>query len=102
MGTLFQQPNRSYYDVDFDKDVRYACEKIQKIAKDTKMSVSDVIEIYKIETHNRAINCYVADGDAKDEQLSGFGELFESFNSKLDDLMEILRSKSEDEYEDKM
>lgn len=102
MGTLFQQQPRSYYDVDFDKDVRYACEKIQKIAKETKMSVSDVIEIYKIETQNRAISCYVCNGDIKDEQLAGFGELFDSFNSKLDDLIELLGNKNDSdasEYE---
>ena len=98
MGTLFEQQPRSYYDIDFEKDVKYACEKILKIAKETKMSVSDVIEIYKIETHNRAISCYVSNGDIKDEQLAGFGELFESFNGKLDDIIEILRQKTEDGF----
>ena len=57
------------------------------------MSVADVIEVYKIKTQNRSIDCYVANGDIRDEQMAGFGELFKSFNSKLDSIIELLESK---------
>lgn len=96
MGTLFNEPERKYFDIDF-KYVKSDCENIKKIAKETGMSVTDVIEVNKIKTQNRSIDCYVANGDIHDEQMSGFGELFKSFNSKLDDLIELLESKINEE-----
>ena len=96
MGTLYNQSPRNYFDIDF-KYVKSACEEIQKIAKETKMSVADVIEVYKIETKNRGINCYVANGDIWDEQMAGFGELFKSFNAKLDAVVDLLESKLDNE-----
>ena len=96
MGTLYEQPPRKYFDVEF-KYVKSACEEILKIAKETKMSVADVIEVYRIETQNRDINCKVANGDIWDEQIGGFGELFKSFNKKLDSVIELMEQKNENE-----
>lgn len=92
MGTLFSQRPRNYFYIDF-KYVKSACEEILKIAKETKMSVSDVIEVYKIETQNRDIDRKVADGDIKDEQLAGFGELIDSFNSNVEKFIELIEEK---------
>ena len=96
MGTLFNEPPRNYFEIDF-KYVKSACEEIQKIAKETKMSVADVIEVYKIKTQNRSIDCYVDNGDIWDEQMAGFGELFKSFNAKLDAVVDLLESKLDNE-----
>ena len=96
MGTLYNQPPRNYYDIDF-KYVKSECEEIQKIAEETGMSVADVIEVYKIKTQNRSIDCYVENGDKWDEQLAGFGELFKSFNAKLDVIVDFLESKLDGE-----
>ena len=96
MGTLYNQPPRNYFDIDL-KYVKSACEELKKIAKETGLSVSDVIEVYKIETQNRSINCYVSNGDIWDEQMAGFGELFKAFNSKLDVIVDYLESKIEEE-----
>lgn len=92
MGTLYNQPERKYFDIDF-KYVKSACEKIKEIAEETGLSVADVIEVYKIKTQNRSIDCYVANGDIWDEQIAGFGELCKSFNEKLDVVVDFLESK---------
>lgn len=92
MGTLFNEPRRNYFEIDL-KYVKSDCEEIKKIAKETGLSVADVIEVYKIKTQNRSIDCYVDNGDIWDEQMAGFGELFRSFNSKLDSIIELLESK---------
>ena len=96
MGTLFNEPSRNYFDIDF-KYVKSDCEKIKKIAKETGLSVADVIEVYKIKTQNRSIDCYVDNGDIWDEQMAGFGELFRSFNTKLDSVIELMEQKNENE-----
>ena len=96
MGTLYNQPPRNYFDIDF-KYVKSECEEIQKIAEETGMSVADVIEVYKIKTQNRSIDCYVANGDIRDEQMAGFGELFKSFNAKLDRVIDLMETKFDSE-----
>ena len=92
MGTLYNEPPRNYFDIDL-KYVKSDCEEIKKIAKETGLSVADVIEVYKIKTQNRSIDCYVDNGDKWDEQMAGFGELFKSFNAKLDVIVDFLESK---------
>ncbi len=61
------------------------------------MSIAEVIEVYKIKTKNRSIDCYVDNGDIWDEQLAGFGELFKSFNAKIDRVIDLLETKKENE-----
>lgn len=96
MGTLLNQRPRNYHDVEFDRHVISDCEEIQKIAKKTKMSVADVIEVYKISTKNRLINCYVDNGNIFDEQMAGFGELFQALNEKQDVIVDYLQSRIEE------
>ncbi len=96
MGTLFNEPRRNYFDIDF-KYVKSDCEEIKKIAKETGLSVADVIEVYKIKTQNRSIDCYVDNGDIWDEQMAGFGELFKSFNAKLDRVIDLMETKFDSE-----
>ena len=96
MGTLYNEPPRNYFDIDL-KYIKSECEEIKKIAKETNMSVADVIEVYKIKTKNRSIDCYVDNGDKWDEQMAGFGELFKSFNEKLERVIDLLESKMDNE-----
>lgn len=42
-------------------------------------------------------DCYVDNGDIWDEQMAGFGELFKSFNAKLDAVVDLLESKLDNE-----
>lgn len=95
MGTLFNQSERNYRYVDF-KIVRSSCEEIKKIAKELNMNVADVIEIYKAEIQDRAISNRVDDGDRKDEQLAGFGELLKSLTESVEKAVEILETKNAD------
>lgn len=97
MGTLFDQLPRNYHDIDFERHVKADCEEIQKIAKKTKMSIAEVIEVYKINTINRLINCYVDNGNIFDEQMAGFGNLFKSFNEKTGVIVDYLESKLDQE-----
>lgn len=40
---------------------------------------------------------FVDNGDIWDEQMAGFGELFKSFNAKLDAIVDLLESKLDNE-----
>lgn len=93
MGTLYNQTERNYHPASFNY-VRSSCEELKKIAKEMNISIADVIEIYKIEVMDRATTCKVDDGDRKDEQLAGFGELLREFNGHIESLLEYLEEKS--------
>lgn len=95
MGTLYNQTERNYHPASFNY-VRSSCEELKKIAKEMNMSIADVIEIYKIEVMDRATTCKVDDGDRKDEQLAGFGEIAKSLSESIKKVVEILESKNSD------
>lgn len=93
MGTLYNQTERNYHPVSFNY-VRSSCEELKKIAKEMNMSIADVIEIYKIEVMDRVTACKVDDGDRKDEQLAGFGEIAKSISESVEKAVEILDAVS--------
>ena len=82
MGTLYAQSPRNYHIINL-KEVSEQCKEIQKIAKELKLSFSEVLETYKLLENSRLTTIRVADGDAKDEQLGGFGIIAESLISEI-------------------
>ena len=80
MGTLFNQKTRSYYEID-DSDLLCDIDDINAICKETGWTVENVLKLKKIHQIKRANDLYVANGDAHDEQMAGFGELIKEFFS---------------------
>ena len=60
------------------------CRWIDKQAIDLGWEVSDVLKAFEIQELEKANALTLQDGDAKDEQLSGFGEI-------LQNLVDVLR-----------
>ena len=96
MGKLYDPSLRSYFKFD-NGDVKSHCEDIKKIAKDTGLSVTEVIEVHKLLIRERYIDCYVNTNDLHDEVMSGLGELLKSLNSTIEDGFEALSPKSEED-----
>ena len=78
MGTLFSQQPRNYFDVSF-KEVKMFIEELLETAQETGVSSEFVLRVFELHEHKRANNIKVWDGDAKDEQLAGFGEILRDF-----------------------
>ena len=49
-----------------------------------------IVAFMQVLEDKRRNDLFAYDGDAKDEQLAGFGELFQELNWKLDSLVEVL------------
>ena len=73
MGTLYDQQPREDKSVSI-KDVDWFLEEVSELVKTHKVSVSDVIEAYKVLEQKRRNDLYVANGDIYDEQIGGIGE----------------------------
>lgn len=86
MGTLFTQTPRNYFDVSF-KEVKTFIEKLLEISIETGVQPEFVLRVFELHEHKRANNIKVWDGDAKDEQLAGFGEIVNDFLSNINDLI---------------
>ncbi len=87
MGTLLNQSPRKYWAVTKD-NVDSFLEDAMELAQKHKITISDVFEAYKICEAQRKHNLYVANGDALDEQLAGFGELIQKLIITLDAIIE--------------
>ena len=87
MGTLFNQSPRKYWEVT-KENVNSFLEDAVELAKKHKITISDVFEAYKICEEQRKHNLYVANGDALDEQLAGFGELIQKLITTIDPMIE--------------
>ena len=86
MATLFTQAPRNYFDVSF-KEVTTFIEKLLETATDTGVTPEFVLRVCELHEHKRTNNIKVWDGDAKDEQLAGFGEIASDFLSNINDLI---------------
>jgi hypothetical protein len=91
MGTLFNQQPRNSYSVNGEEEIQY----ILKLSSKYKIPVQETIEILKLAEKSRENDLFRADGDIKDEQLSGFGELIQDFNLKLGELIDVLKEEEE-------
>ncbi|MFV0376874.1 MAG: hypothetical protein ACK5JD_06170 [Mangrovibacterium sp.] len=90
MGTLFNQHPRNYHLVEEADEIKNVVE----LASKFKLSIADTILILEYTEKKRTNNIRVADGDIKDEQLAGFGELIQDFNANLRELIVILENNS--------
>ena len=77
MGTLFNQKPRNTLSVE-DKQVRIWCDWVNIQAKELGREVKDVLKAFEIYEKKRTNNLSVYDGDSKDEQLAGFGEILQN------------------------
>ena len=74
MGTLLNQKPRKYKSKEL-KDTEERLKTYIKIAKEHKVSLSDVITTARILELERSNDLFVANGDIHDEQMSGLGEI---------------------------
>ena len=86
MATLFTQAPRNYFDVSF-KEVKTFIEELLETATETGVQPEFILRVFELHEHKRANNIKVWDGDAKDEQLAGFGEIASDFVSNINDLI---------------
>ena len=95
MGTLLKQEPRinalKYFAS--EKETIDWCYWIDKQAKDLGWKPADVLKAFELQELEKANALALRDGDAKDEQLSGFGELFQ-------ELIFALRGFPEDGWSD--
>jgi len=87
MGTLFNQEPRNYRHISLN-DLRSFLESATCLAKEFNISVSDVIQAQKVLEMERQNLLYVANGDAFDEQLAGFGAILQDVVSAIESLKE--------------
>lgn len=88
MGTLFhQEPRRPHY---ADSGLDGFLANATKLAKKHKISVADVIAAKHALEIERQNNLYVNNGDAFDEQMSGFGELIQELNQHFSEYLSYL------------
>jgi hypothetical protein len=95
MGTLSNQPIRATMDVSILGTTRYhegnerrsngftfgveeRMGEVKEVAKKLGVSVAEVISLYDAMVRNRHCDLMARDGDIKDEQLAGFGDLLEN------------------------
>lgn len=83
MGTLMNQPPRRRNGCDDFRNEGDYIDDVKHYAKRSGLSVAEVTEILKLREMERANNLAVADGDIKDEQLAGFGELLTILSAEL-------------------
>jgi len=87
MGTLFNQSVRAWFDIDQELMDRYAVI-VKTTARKHSITIDDSLALLEILVRDRANNLEKWDGDAKDEQLAGFGELWMETNRLLGEYLE--------------
>lgn len=84
MGTLFQQKVRDGFNVDLNDIESYAL-RLKRMAErledesGPEITIDHLIRIKEVLEIERATNAYIYNGDVYDEQMMGFGELFDRF-----------------------
>lgn len=92
MGTLHDQKPRDFKNVTKSGALNLITE-INEVSKETKLSFDQVFKIYELKEKQRTNSLYAANGDIKDEQLSGFGDLISELNSHLGTIAESFEQK---------
>ena len=96
MGTLFNQLPRKKHQVEI-QDLMAAADDIKTVAEESGLTTETVAEIYKAEALNRFTECYIENGDVKDEQLMGIGEILEEIAGSIRAVAEAIETKPEGE-----
>jgi hypothetical protein len=111
MGTLYSQRVRHSWEINIFGEVIYSpgdlhnsdgfiysvqaeAENMQKLAKQLKIPLSELIAIKHYMVIDRANNLINADGDIKDEQLAGLGEEMSIIGRAINTLADVERLKN--------
>ena len=84
MGTLGNQPERNSYLVS-NQDIDYFLEEAAKLAKKHSTTIEAVIEAKRVLEMERKNSILSLDGDYRDEQMGGFGEVFSRIANALEE-----------------
>ncbi len=84
MGKLGNQPVRPRRKINFS-ELKEPLYFIEKIIKNSNLTEESIIKILEILEYSRRTNVMIDDGDFKDEQIGGIGELIENFISSRND-----------------
>ena len=80
MGTVFDQPERNFRRSN-KQEVILTINMIKEISSETSVPISDIIELLKVMEMERKNDLYVDNGDAFDEQVSGFAEIIRTLKT---------------------
>ena len=87
MGTLFEQAERKALYVN-QSEVKNLLEDALELSKKYKIPLETILKAYEIKEIERRNNLYKSNGDAFDEQMSGFGQILEKISASLDSISE--------------
>lgn len=87
MGTLFNQPERKSYRIDENR-LEDFMSLIYLIMKKYDTNLENAIKIIEVYEFRRRNELMLSDSDIKDEQLAGFGELFQQLIEAVGSLKE--------------
>jgi hypothetical protein len=87
MSTLFDQPQRKFYTVNFS-EIDEFLSSASKLSKKHGISITEVIAAKTALELERRNDLYAANGDAFDEQIAGIGELLQALSSAIESLRE--------------
>lgn len=82
MGTLLEQPVRKRCDVD-KNSLLSTIDMLKSVSKDSKVDLTTVVYIYHANVIDRFTDCYVNNGDAFDEQMSGIGKILGEISDSI-------------------
>lgn len=85
MGTLFEQQKRNYYRVTSDEVVELIKE-MKRVSDSTNIDFTSTLAVYNLLEKRRESNIKVWDGDVKDEQLAGFGEILKGIELSIESI----------------
>lgn len=85
MSTLFDQPERHRYDYKGVYTLEECKDLLAGLLGKTP-SAEAIVALYRAEIEKAKLSAYIANGDAFDEQLAGFGDLFVTLNRVLDEI----------------
>ncbi len=86
MGTLYDQPNRDYREVEAESDLEIVLKEMIRLSKEHGVSVADVIATANVMELKRRNNLFVDNGNIFDEQIAGIGQTLGSISSALENL----------------
>jgi hypothetical protein len=89
MGTLENQPERSYFEAANEGD--YLKSTLTPYAYE-RITVRDLIEAKKALEMHRANDIAVQDGDYRDEHAAGYAEKLDQIASGLGDIVEVAKA----------
>lgn len=82
MGTLFDQPTRLRCDID-ENSLLSTIDMLKSVSEECELDFKTVVDIYHAEVLNRFNACYLNNGEAFDEQMSGIGRILADISESI-------------------